>query len=40
MNYRFLVLALAAPLAVLAQSIKKETVSYSYIKGSNQGPSD
>ena len=32
MNYRFLVLALAAPLALLAQSIKKETVSYSYIQ--------
>jgi hypothetical protein len=32
MNYRILVLALAAPLALLAQSIKKETVSYSYIQ--------
>jgi hypothetical protein len=32
MNYRILVLALAAPVALLAQSIKKETVSYSYIQ--------
>lgn len=32
MNHRVLVLALAAPLAIFAQSIKKETVTYSYLQ--------